>query len=141
MKKQFVVTSALLMVVAALVLAACGGSAAGGGQSAGSINVNLTEFKFTPDTFSVTARSNVNISLTNSGSVQHTFVIMKAGTTAKSPFDDSQKSNIFWTVSVDPGKTVNTSFTAPSDAGDYQVVCDLPGHLEGGMVGKLTVTK
>jgi uncharacterized cupredoxin-like copper-binding protein len=64
-----------------------------------------------------------------------------AGSTAVSPFDDSQKANIFWTVSVDPGKTLNTSFTAPDQPGDYQIICDLPGHLEGGMTAKLTVTQ
>jgi uncharacterized cupredoxin-like copper-binding protein len=141
MKKQYIVSSALLLLIAALVLAACGGAAAGGGQGAGQLKVTMTEFKFTPDVFSATAGSNVSLSLLNSGSVQHTFVILKAGTTATSPFDDSQKPNIYWSVSVDPGQTVNTSFTAPDQAGDYQIVCDLPGHLEGGMVAKLTVTK
>jgi uncharacterized cupredoxin-like copper-binding protein len=140
MKKQYIVSSALLLMIAALVLAACGG-AAGGGQGAGQLKVTLTEFKFTPDVFSATAGSNVSLSLLNSGSVQHTFVILKAGKTATSPFDDSQKSNIYWSVSVDAGQTVNTSFTAPDQPGDYQIVCDLPGHLEGGMVAKLTVTK
>ena len=141
MKKQTIVASALLLVIAALVLAACGGAGTSGGQGAGQIKVTMTEFKFSPDSLSATAGSTVNLSLLNSGSVQHTFVILKAGTTATSPFDDSQKTNIYWSVSADPGKTVNTSFTAPDQPGDYQVVCDLPGHMEGGMVGKLTVTK
>jgi uncharacterized cupredoxin-like copper-binding protein len=140
MKKRYIFPTVLLLVVTALALAACGGSG-GGGQGGVQLKVNMTEFQFSPDTYSVPAGSNVSLSLTNSGAVQHTFVIMKAGVTATSPFDDSQKANVYWSVSVDPGKTVNTTFTAPADAGDYQVICDLPGHMEGGMTGKLTVTK
>jgi uncharacterized cupredoxin-like copper-binding protein len=30
-------------------------------------------------------------------------------------------------------------FTAPTDPGEYQIVCGTPGHFMSGMVGKLTV--
>lgn len=128
----------VLTLVGMLVLSACGG---GGGSSGGATNVTvtMTEFKFDPPTVTVSAGAKVNLTLTNNGTTQHSWVVMKQGTKVSGTFTDADKANIYFSQVVDAGKTVNTTFTAPSTAGDYQIVCDLPGHLEAGMQGTLTV--
>jgi len=131
--KKLVVYIVLLSV--ALMTAGCGG----GGGAATSINVTMTDFQFTPDTFTVTAGKDISIQAINTGSVVHNFVIMKLGTTAGGSFDDQDIPNVFWQVEVQPGSTANDTFTAPTEPGSYQVVCKTPGHLESGMIATLNV--
>jgi len=131
--KKLVVYIAVLSI--AVMLAGCGG----GGGAATSINVTMTDFQFTPDTFTVTAGKDISIQAINTGSVVHNFVIMKLGTTAGGSFDDQDVPNVFWQVEVQPGSTANATFTAPTEPGSYQVVCKTPGHLESGMIATLNV--
>jgi len=117
----------------ALLLTACGG----GGTK---INVILTDFAFSPDTFTVPAGATVTINATNNGSSEHEFVIMKLGESVTAPFGDKDEGNIFWELdAVEAGTTKSGTFTAPTEPGKYEVVCGLAGHIEGGMVASLTV--
>ncbi len=141
MKKNKLFAISMFALAAVLILAACGGS--GGGSNSGggstSITVSMKEFAFDPANVTVPASANVNLTLTNNGSVQHTWVVMKQGSKVSGSFTDADKANIFFSQAVDPGKTVTTTFTAPSQPGDYQIVCDISGHFEAGMQGTLTV--
>ncbi len=140
MKKNRMFIFGIILLAASLLLSACGGSAASGGNTT-QLNVKMSEFAFDPTTFTVPAGAKVNLTLTNTGSVTHSFVIMKQGTKASTPFSASDQSNIYWSTNVDAGKTANVSFTAPSQPGNYEVVCDIAGHLEAGMQATLTVTQ
>lgn len=115
-----------VIAVSALAVVACGGGASSGGTTSGgnalNVTVNLSEFKFDPGTVNASAGQTVNLTLVNKGSVVHTWVLPAANVK----------------VSVDPGKTVTKTFTAPA-AGSYDVTCDEAGHKEAGMVGKLVV--
>jgi len=133
MKKFCSLFFVLALVV--LTLAACGG---GKGPST-TINVTMTDFHYEPSEFTVPAGKEITLNATNNGAVAHEFVIMKYGTNIGEKFGDEDKGNIYWEVEVDPGKTVNVTFTAPSEPGEYQVVCGVEGHFEAGMVGKLIV--
>jgi len=42
-------------------------------------------------------------------------------------------------VALEPGASLTWIFV-PMKAGSYQLLCPVPGHIEGGMVGVLTVT-
>jgi uncharacterized cupredoxin-like copper-binding protein len=64
---------------------------------------------------------------------------MKLGTTAGDSFDDEDIPNVYWEVEIPPGGSTNTSFTAPSEPGEYQVVCRTEGHIASGMTAALTV--
>ncbi len=115
----------LLMVAVALMtlaLAACGGGSSGGG-SAANVTVTMTDFKFDPGTVTVNAGQTVNLTLKNAGSVQHSWVMPDL--------------NLKYTV--DAGKTDTKTFTAPTKAGTYAIVCDIAGHKEAGMTGQLVV--
>lgn len=125
-----------LVMVFSLVLAACGG---GGGSSSGgsTINATMTDFKFDPAAWTVTAGQQVTVNLTNNGSTEHSWAVMSKPISGS--FTDADKANVLFSKSVPAGQTANATFTAPSTAGDYQVICDIPGHFEAGMVGTLTV--
>ena len=123
------------LLALSLVLSACGGPS---GPST-SIKVNFSDFKFTPAEFTIPAGQLITITATNEGQVEHEFVIMKLGMTAGDKFGDEDEANIYWEVEAAPGETKTETFTAPTEPGEYELVCGTQGHLEAGMVGKLTV--
>ena len=123
-----------LLAFGTLLIAACGG------PGTSELSVDMTEFSFTPSSNSVSAGSEVTVSLTNSGTLEHNWVVMEAGYAVDSPFDATDQANVLAETSVDAGDSSTLTFTAPSDGGTYQVVCSVPGHLEGGMEGSLSVT-
>jgi len=124
----------MMAVLLSLMLVSCGG----GGAST-KIDVTMTDFQFQPNQFTVPAGQEITINATNNGAVVHNFVIMKLGTSAGPSFDDQDVPNVFWQVELQPGSSTNTSFTAPTDPGDYEVVCRTEGHIAAGMAAKLTV--
>jgi uncharacterized cupredoxin-like copper-binding protein len=131
-RRTAVFSSALL--VFALALAACGGS------SKPSISATLDDFKYDPSTWTVPAGQQVSLTLKNAGSVTHDWVLMDKGYTVAQPYTPSRDdSHVVVRFSVDPGQTQTVTFTAPTDPGSYEVVCAVPGHLENGMEGTLTV--
>ena len=125
---------AVIFILATMALSACEGSTA-----STNINVTLTEFAFTPNTFTIPAGQEITIHAANNGAVVHQFVIMKYGTNVGDDFGSEDEPNIYWKVQLEPGNETTTTFTAPSDPGEYQLVCGTAGHFTGGMVGKITV--
>ena len=126
---------AVVFVLAAglsLALAAC--------SSGPTINVTLTDFSYSPTSFTVPAGAQVTLHAKNTGSVEHEFAIMKKGSSVTPPFGDKDEPNIYWELDeIAPGTTKSATFTAPSEPGDYEVICGLAGHIEKGMVATLTV--
>lgn len=136
MNRYFTRWSVLLLMVP--ILAGCSG--ANTEKPSTQINVTMTDFAYTPNTFRVPAGQQLTFSAVNNGAVSHSFVIMKLGHDVKLHFTSADKVNVYWEQSeVAPGDSVQAMLTAPSEPGVYQVVCANPGHLEAGMVAKLVV--
>ena len=131
MKRIHIIAAVLL----SLMLASCGG----GGGATTNIDVKMTDFQFQPSQFTVPAGQEITFTSSNNGAVVHNFVIMKLGTSAGPMFDEEDIPNVYWEVELLPGADTNTSFTAPAEPGDYEVVCKTEGHIASGMTGKLTV--
>ena len=130
MKKSII--SALLMMVVSIILTACGPKKI-------SVDVDMKEYSFTPSTIEVPAGAEVTVNLKNSGTLEHEMVIMIFGKEATAPFNGDDEPNIFWEHELKMGESESVTFTAPAKAGEYQIVCGIPAHLEQGMVGKLVV--
>jgi len=122
-------------VLFSLLLTSCGGA----GGASKSINVTMTDFQFQPNQFTIPAGQEITFTSANNGAVVHNFVIMKLGTSAGPMFDEEDVPNVYWEVELLPGADISTSFTAPAEPGDYEVVCRTEGHIASGMTGKLTV--
>lgn len=84
--------------------------------------------------------------------MSHNFVLLKAEADASKVAQASAKYSdndyispelkdqiIAYTGMAGGGETVEVTFTAPEDAGEYEYVCTFPGHFLAGMKGTLTV--
>jgi uncharacterized cupredoxin-like copper-binding protein len=90
-----------------------------GGNAA---TVHAVDLAFEPKEFSIPANTDVTVTIENMGALQHDFVI-----------DDLDvKSDL-----IDGGNS--TTVTINADAGMYEFYCSVPGHMQAGMVGTLTV--
>lgn len=123
-----------IMLVCMFIVTACGGN-----RPSTKLKVDMVEFIFTPAEFVIPAGQEITITAVNNGAVIYEFVIMNFGQTIGDDFGDEDEGNIYWEVEAEPGKTVTATFTAPTEPGEYQVVCGTEGHFIAGMVGKLTV--
>jgi uncharacterized cupredoxin-like copper-binding protein len=119
------VLKAVVTGLLVLALAACGGGGAAA-QPAGSTKVTMSEFKFTPSAIDV--KSDATLFLVNDGSVAHDLVVADTSGAVKA------RSSL-----VQPGNSA-TFAIGSLPAGGYQVLCDVPGHKDAGMTGKLTVS-
>src|SRR5512143_1655881 len=109
-------------------------------SSGPTINVTITDYAYTPNSFTVPAGAQVTLKAHNNGLVEHEFAIMKLGTSVTPPFGDKDEGNIYWELDeIGAGTTKSATFTAPPEPGTYEVVCGLAGHIEKGMVATLIV--
>jgi uncharacterized cupredoxin-like copper-binding protein len=125
------VTPPVAIAAAVLLVAGCGGGVAKSAAepaapkapaaAAGPVlNVTGAEFKFAPVALTAPA-GKTTIRFVNKGVVEHDFSI------------DALKVHIV----AAPGKT--TEATVVLKAGTYKSTCTVPGHLQSGMAGTLTV--
>src|SRR5688572_21258090 len=131
---QIKIWMSAVLLLAALLFSACGA----GGPST-SLNVAMTDFQFSPNIFRVPAGQEITIKTSNNGAVVHDLVIMKFGTTVGDSYNEEDAPNVYWKIELQPGVNQTSTFTAPSQAGEYQVVCGTKGHFEAGMIAKLIV--
>ena len=111
-----------VLLVTLLLLTACtGGGTQGGAPPGTTITVTETEFKMTPKDLKAKP-GKVTFQVKNAGAVEHNFIIEK--TTIK-------------IEAIQPGETKTAS--GDLKAGQYKVVCNIPGHAEAGMVATLKV--
>ncbi len=116
-----------LLVVGLLslgVLAGCGG---GGSGDAIEMTVEMGingEMKFTPDVIQAKKGDTLKITLVNKDpAVNHNFLIPALNVNSGQ---------------IPPGQT-STIEVKITQSGEHDIICDVPGHREAGMVGKLIV--
>ena len=131
MKKKLL----LILLLTTLIISACGLK-----EPSAKIGVDMTDFAFTPNQYTVPAGQEITLQITHDGLVKHEFIIMKYGTEVGEHFNDEDRPNIYWQVEVQAGESKTLTFHAPDQPGTYEVVCGMSGHVEAGMVGKLEVT-
>ncbi|MCC7355741.1 MAG: cupredoxin domain-containing protein [Anaerolineae bacterium] len=113
----------LLLALVASFMAACGG---GGGSKPQpvSFTVLAKDIKFEPTEWKVKTGAEVTVTLKNEGALEHDWVV-------KLPSGEKM-------AHTKPGESEAVKFTAPAP-GTYEVMCNILGHKEAGMVGKLIV--
>ncbi|HXQ37083.1 MAG TPA: cupredoxin domain-containing protein, partial [Anaerolineales bacterium] len=79
----------LFPILLTLALSAC----QSGGPST-KLNVEMTDFAFTPNHFTIPAGKEITVNIAHHGSVVHEFIIMKLGTNAGESFDEDDQPNV-----------------------------------------------
>lgn len=131
MKK--IVIGSVLVLALSLILTACG-------SNKNTLDVTATDTGYDSKTYTVPAGAQITLKMTNNGATQHEFAILKKGEHVTPPFGEKDENKILWELDgVDPGTTKSGTFTAPTDPGEYDVVCGIPGHIEQGMTATLIV--
>ena len=152
----------LAVVVAALLslaffAGACGGDGeedgdgdgpeptAADGGAGGEVDVSMTEFAFDLSADSVAAGT-VSFNLTNDGTIQHDFLVIKTDEAPdKLPYDDETFQEKIDDVdligrveeALEAGDSGILEFDL--DAGSYVLICNIATHYEGGMHSAFTV--
>ena len=122
-----------VVFVLALTLTACGSNKT-------TLNVTATDKGYDSTTYTVPAGKEVTLNLTNTGVLEHEFAILKKGEHVTPPFGEKDEDKILWELDgVEAGTTKSATFTAPTEAGEYDVICGIPGHIELGMIATLIV--
>lgn len=92
------------------------------------VTLEATEFKFEPNRLEVPVDTEIAITLKNEGIVAHNILIVKDGEKKENPkLASIQKGN---------KDTLKVKF---SETGNYTFYCDVSGHKQAGMTGKIRV--
>lgn len=122
-----------VVFVLVLTLTACGSNKT-------TLNVTATDEGYDSSTYTVPAGKEVTLNMTNKGVLEHEFAILKLGEHVTPPFGEKDEDKILWELDgVEAGTTKSATFTAPTEAGEYDVICGIPGHIEKGMIATLIV--
>lgn len=118
------------------------GLAACGGDEAETVSLSFEgtdQFEFTPAAATVPAGSEVTVTFTNEGALEHSWALIP---NSVDPTEATEADAFAGADSgtVAGGESTTFTFTAPDEPGTYQFVCIVPGHAAGGMVGTLTVS-
>lgn len=135
----------LIVNLMALLLVACGGKSQ---SNPDQVTVRIKdEFTFDPSNITLTAGNEVQITFENTGTIDHSFAILKAGEEPEHLKDEvGDEEHVHESVlleihEIGPGEVDTETFTVPTEPGDYSFVCTVPGHIDAGLVGTLTVTE
>ncbi|MDZ7676625.1 MAG: cupredoxin domain-containing protein [Acidimicrobiales bacterium] len=131
---------ALALSVTAIIMASDGGgdgdgsSLAGGGGPRTDLEVSMTEFAFDPESATLVASTEVPVTVSNDGSVEHNWTVLAEPVSSADQIGETEE---LFGLEAQPGESAEGSVTL--DPGSYQLVCTIAGHFEAGMVGELTV--
>ena len=91
-------------------------------QLSTNISITTSEFKFSPTTLHVPVGQNIQLTLDNTGVVEHDVTIPAAN----------------FSLLAKPGESATGAFTIDKP-GVFDFICSIPGHKDAGMKGTLTV--
>lgn len=151
MSRRHRLASLCLTVPALVAVAGCGGddasdptlSSAASTTSpvGGDITVDLTEYKVTAEPAVATA-GKVSFAVANNGAIPHEFVVLKTTQRAAKLLKGSEADETGNVGELDEkALTVGATkdLTLDLKAGHYALICNLPGHYQGGMYLDFTV--
>jgi hypothetical protein len=136
----------LLIVVLALTLTACSSTnkATLDGTNKATLNVSINNkgqgYDYDSSTYEVPAGADVTVKLTNDAPVPLVFSVIKQGEHVTPPFQTKDEAKIMWKITAQTGETRSDIFKAPTEPGEYDIVCPCPWYLgENRLKAKLVV--
>ncbi|MFO7246273.1 MAG: cupredoxin domain-containing protein [Thermaerobacter sp.] len=115
--------AASVLAACALLLAGCSWFSGGRASQPSRNEVRLGDFYFEPNELEARVGQEVTLTLRNVGATVHNFRIDEFGVDQD----------------VEVGRDATITFT-PDQAGTFRIICDIPGHVEAGMVATLRVS-
>jgi uncharacterized cupredoxin-like copper-binding protein len=106
------------------------------------VPVTVTEFKFTPNTVTLTEGRPVTLVVTNTGQIEHTMAsayLASQRLTLRGESREGETDTKWKFVGIDPGETAEITFT-PRGHGRFPFMCSIEGHAEAGMTGTFVVS-
>lgn len=138
--------SLLILLIAAL--SACSSATEPPAAAATELIVSASDIAFDTNRLEAIASRPVRVTLSNTGALEHDFSIMKMPHIGAvmdgmaEGMDDHDMSHMGNDpdvhVAAMTGNSHSIEFT-PSEPGEYEYFCSVPGHKEAGMVGTLVV--
>jgi uncharacterized cupredoxin-like copper-binding protein len=132
---------ALALSIVAIVMSRSEGGSGDGGEGAAagptsSLTISAVDIAFEPDSWTVTADAEADVTLNNDGALEHNWTALELGVsiTTEAEFDDGTVLAATDDLAGGESGTVSATF-AP---GSYQVICTIAGHFSAGMTGTLT---
>jgi plastocyanin len=114
---------AVLVVVAFIVIVVISSGGSSDEEPAAATNViSMIEMAFEPPDLEV-AVDDARLRIVNDGKVPHSYIVPELGK---------------GTPDLGSGQEMTLDLT-DQEPGTYRVICDIPGHIEAGMVGTLTL--
>lgn len=126
----------MTMLLAGLLLVACGGSEADAPAPVVFDVAGYDEFRFDPENITVDAGSQVTINFENVGMLEHNWLLVSQAVDPATATEADALAGANTGI-LGAGESTSITFTAPP-AGTYTIVCTVPGHAVGGMVGTFT---
>ena len=136
----------LMLGLLVILVAACGG---GREETVTNVSLVATDIAYDVARLEVSANKAVHLTLENSGALEHDFTIREIGVrdvhTTEGEADDHAMSEdvheLDLHVAAPPGGGSGTLEFTPTEPGEYEFYCTVPGHREAGMRGTLVVVQ
>jgi FtsP/CotA-like multicopper oxidase with cupredoxin domain len=120
--------------------------------STAELTITAQDLKFTPTTLSATVGQLVRLTFVNDGAIEHDWYTEGMPVSGLTPVEQApgfttRMADLWDTAAgagnpyagAGPGEQMVVEFT-PTEAGEFEFICAVPGHAQAGMVGTFTVT-
>jgi len=123
-------------IVLAAIVSRGSDEAADPNVASASVEFVGTDFAFAPGALAGLS-GQLEVTLVNNGPGVHNLAVLKEGVEISTFAEHTDDMNLAFIPLISPDNDASTSFDI--DAGTYQVVCVIPGHLAAGMKAELVV--
>lgn len=120
--------------------------------STAELTITAQDLKFTPTTLSAAAGQIVRLTFVNDGAIEHDWhaagMPVSGLTAIEQPAGFNARMAGIWETAAEAGnpyagagsgERMVVEFT-PDEAGEFEFICEVPGHAQAGMVGTFTVS-
>jgi hypothetical protein len=125
-----------IILVWLCLLAACSGS---GLATTTHIKAVLNTDSYTPSQWRIPGGEEITLELTNETPEEREWALFID--TPSEPYSPEDEANLIIKFSVPAHQSKTVTFTAPAAPGEYSVTSTIPGQMEDGLVGKVTIVQ
>ncbi len=95
--------------------------------------------RYTPSQWRIPGGQEITLKLSNSTMEEREWALLIDP--PSEPYDGDDEDKLILKFSVSAGESKTVTFTSPAAPGEYSVTSTLPGQLEDGLLGKVTIVQ